>query len=73
MKTNVSGERFLERLQAELKNFDTQKAQQLSLEIHEAEEAGYQVSPHEDRLWYHLTVKIADAKGTRLGDRLYDY
>ena len=51
-------EKFLERLREALENFDAYKAEHLSIEIHNAEDNGYIVSPLEDNLWLHLTNKI---------------
>jgi len=54
----MENQRFLQRLQAVLENFEADDAQRLSLEIHKAEDAGYAISPHEDRLWFQLTRRL---------------
>ena len=51
-------ETFKERLKEELNNFDLEKAEALSMEIHEAESEGYEISEIEDNRWIKLTDQI---------------
>jgi hypothetical protein len=50
--------KFLIRLIEQLNNFDLKKAEALSVEIHEAESKGYNVSKREDKYWQEITEKI---------------
>ncbi len=54
--------KFKNLLQQQLKDFNLQKAELLSMAIHEAESKGYEVSKSEDRLWMELTSKIIDMR-----------
>lgn len=47
--------KFTEKLKYALSEFDLQRAEALSEEIHEAEEDGYVLTVAEDRLWERLT------------------
>lgn len=51
---------FLKRLKEVLqaKDWDQLKASQLSIEMHQAEEEGYELSSLEDSLWSSLTLRI---------------
>lgn len=49
---------FEKRLKQLVTKFDKEKAFSLSLEIHTAEENGYDLTPKEERLWSKLTEKI---------------
>lgn len=51
-------ERFATELRFMLLHFNLEKAEALSVRIHEAEEQGYEISRKEDRLWIRLTEKI---------------
>lgn len=53
--------RFYRRLKEQLDNFNLQKAESLSVEIHEAESNGYKIRKSEDKLWMDLTSKILEA------------
>jgi len=50
--------KFLVRLIEQMDNFDIDKAEKLSLEIHKAESEGYSVSKREDKYWAELTSMI---------------
>lgn len=52
-------DRFKDRLTAVLKDWNPKTAAELSMEIHEAEAEGYEVSQDEDRLWQNLTKWLA--------------
>ncbi len=49
---------FEERLLGILDNFDLKVAEALSISIHEAEKAGYEITDEENKLWLKLTDKI---------------
>lgn len=52
--------KFLEKLRQELRKrpFDAASARSLSLEIHDAESAGYDLTLQEDILWQRLTDRL---------------
>jgi len=52
--------KFYKKLENALANFDEDSATWLSIEIHEAEEAGYEISDAENELWYQLTSRIVN-------------
>lgn len=49
---------FEEKLKRMLGSFNIDEAEKLSLEIHQAELNGYEISYAEDRLWEKLTAKV---------------
>ncbi len=52
--------KFLIRLIEQMDNFNKEKAEQLSIEIHNAESEGYVLSSREDKYWLELTIKIQE-------------
>lgn len=49
---------FKDKLEKMLQNFDLEKAEELSMELHHAEEKGIELTEQEDLLWGKLTVLI---------------
>jgi len=50
--------RFLTKLILLIDNFDLEKAEELSIEIHDAEASGYLLYRREDKYWLELTDMI---------------
>lgn len=53
--------KYKERLQEQLKNFNLERAETLSVEIHDAEIQGYTCSQKEEYLWADLSDMIIAA------------
>lgn len=49
---------FKERLKKALEDFDINAAEFISTELYEAEQAGYEITDEEDKLWARLTKCI---------------
>jgi len=49
---------YLKQLREALENFDPVKAEALSLQLHEAEARGEDLSPWEESLWEQLTDRL---------------
>jgi len=53
---------ILTRLIEQIDNFNAKDAMKLSMEIHEAEANGYEISNREDKYWLELTVLLEASK-----------
>jgi hypothetical protein len=56
--------RFREELQAALDKFDIHRAEALSDKLHDAEEAGYELTAAEEKLWTRLLKCIESFRRT---------
>lgn len=54
--------KFKTALENMLCRFRLDKAEELSIKIHDAEAKGYEISSTEDILWEKLTIKIQDTR-----------
>ena len=52
--------KFLTRLLLLVDNFNLEKAEELSLEIHKAESEGYNLFKREDKYWLEITDQIQE-------------